>query len=81
MIKKIIHVSHDAIKGNEKGESRPVIAVRVEDEDDTVLYADELIIYGQDGLEAARIKYAEVSPHACKARVWIETENIVEKVK
>jgi hypothetical protein len=44
-------------------------------------YAHEVIIFGQDGKEAARVVYKPQDPLSCGARVWIETQNKVEKVK
>lgn len=40
-------------------------------------HCHEVVIYGQDGKEAARIKYDHYNaPRA--AKVWIETENKIE---
>jgi hypothetical protein len=41
-------------------------------------YANEAIIYGQDGLPAAKIKYSPDAPLSCGAKVWIETYGKVE---
>jgi hypothetical protein len=36
-----------------------------------------VVIFGQDGLEAARIIYSPETPLSCGAKVWIETFNNV----
>jgi hypothetical protein len=43
-------------------------------------YANEVIIYGQDGEEAARVIYSPDKPLSCGAKVWIETNGRVEKI-
>ena len=39
---------------------------------------NEVIIYGQDGLEAARIVYRPDNPIHNGVKVWIETENNID---
>ena len=43
-------------------------------------YAHEVIIYGQDGKEAARVIYRPDKPLSCGAHVWIESTGKVETV-
>ena len=75
-MKTIIHVNQNAIKQNTKNNTRnPVITCKTYKNNK---YADEVIIYGQDGLEAARIRHSPNKPLSCGARVWIETFNKVE---
>lgn len=74
-MKTIIHVNQHNIKANAKGANKPVITCKTYKAN---RYANEVIIYGQDGLEAARIVYSKDKPLSCGARVWIETKNKVE---
>lgn len=76
MKKTIIHVNQQAIQQNRKNNTQnPVITCKTYKDN---RYADEVIIYGQDGLEAARIRHSSNKPLSCGARVWIETYNKVE---
>lgn len=76
MAKTIIHVNQQKIRQNVKfNRKEPVITCKTYKSND---YADEVIIYGQDGKEAARIVYSPDKPISCGARVWIETFNKVE---
>ncbi len=69
-MKKKIHVNQHRIKSNKKnGEDEPVITVKTYKSND---YAHEVIIYGKDGEEAARVVYRPQKPLSCGARVWIE---------
>ena len=75
-MKTIIHVNQQSIQRNRKhGTKDPVITCKTYKENK---YADEVIIYGQDGLEAARVRHSPNKPLSCGARVWIETTNKVE---
>jgi hypothetical protein len=75
-MKTIIHVNQHVIKANNKnGTNKPVITCKTYKSNN---YTDEAIIYGQDGLEAARVVYSKDKPLSCGARVWIETINKVE---
>ena len=76
-MKTIIHVNQHVIKKNKKNnENNPVITCKTYKSND---YAHEVIIYGQDGLEACRVIYRPDKPLSCGAKVWIETENKVER--
>ena len=75
-MKTVIHVNQAIIKSNRKtGENEPVLTVKTYKSND---YAHEVIIYGQDGKEAARVIYRPDKPLSCGARVWIETTGRVE---
>ena len=75
-MKTIIHVNQHKIKSNRKnGTEEPVLTCKTYKTND---YAHEVIIYGQDGLEAARVVYSPHKALPCGARVWIETQNKVE---
>ena len=75
-MKTIIHVNQHIIKSNARnGDSEPVLTCKTYKSND---YAHEAIVYGQDGLEAARIIYRPEKPLSCGAKVWIETTNRVE---
>jgi hypothetical protein len=69
-MKTIIHVNQHNIKANAKGDNKPVITCKTYKSNE---YANEVIIYGQDGKEAARIIYSPDKPLSCGAKVWIET--------
>ena len=71
-MKKIIHVNQHVIKQNKDGQNRPVITCKTYKSND---YAHEVVIYGQDGKEAARVIYRPENPLSCGAKVWIETIN------
>lgn len=74
-MKTIIHVNQHKIKSNGKtGEREPVLTCKTYKSN---TYAHEAIIYGQDGLEAARVIYSPDKPLSCGAKVWIETTNKV----
>lgn len=78
-MKTIIHVNQHKIKANAKNNTNePVLTVKTYKEN---RYAHTAIIYGQDGLEAARVVYQAQDPLSCGARVWIETTNTVEVTK
>jgi len=75
-MKKIIHVNQHKIRSNTKnGTLDPVLTTKTYKDNQ---YSNEVIIYGQDGLEAARVVYRPDKPLSCGARVWIETANNVE---
>jgi hypothetical protein len=74
-MKTVIHVNQHNIKANAKGEKRPVLTCKTYKSN---TYADEAIIYGQDGLPAAKIIYSPDKPLSCGAKVWIETYGKVE---
>ena len=76
-MKTIIHVNQHNIKANKDGENRPVITCKTYKDNK---YAHEAVIYGQDGLVAARVVYSPDKPLSCGAKVWIETENKVETI-
>jgi hypothetical protein len=75
-MKTIIHVNQHKIKSNAKNnDNEPVLTVKTYKNNQ---YAHTAIIYGQDGLEAARVVYRSDDPLSCGARVWIETTNKVD---
>ena len=77
-MKTRIHVNQHVIKSNRKlGEERPVLTVKTYKSND---YAHEVIIYGQDGKEAARVVYRPNKPLSCGAHVWIESQGRVETI-
>lgn len=77
-VKTIIHVNQHIIKKNTRdGTTEPVLTCKTYKSND---YANEAIIYGQDGLEAARVIYSPDKPLSCGAKVWIETKNRVETI-
>lgn len=71
-MKTIIHVNQHNIRANIKGKNLPVITVKNYKENN---YGNEVIIFGNDGEEVARIIYNPDNPLSCGARVWIETKN------
>jgi hypothetical protein len=74
-MKTIIHVNQHNIKANAKGQNLPVITCKTYKSN---TYANQAIIYGQDGLIAAKVIYSPEKPLSCGAKVWIETEGIVQ---
>jgi hypothetical protein len=77
-MKTIIHVNQHKIKANAKnGTKYAVLTCKTYK---TNNYSNEVIIYGQDGLEAARVVYRADDPLSCGARVWIETTNKIESI-
>ena len=74
-MKTIIHVNQHNIRSNKDGQNRPVLTCKTYK---TNTYAHAAIIYGQDGLPAAEIKYQPDKPLSCGAKVWIETYGKVE---
>lgn len=77
-MKTIIHVNKQRIAQNRKnGTEMPVLTCKTYKTND---YGHEAIIYGQDGLPAAKIIYSPHKPLSCGARVWIETQNKVEVI-
>lgn len=77
-MKTRIHVNQHKIRHNKRhGTSEPVITVKTYKSND---YAHEVIIYGQDGKEAARVVYRPNKPLSCGARVWVECSGDVELV-
>ena len=78
-MKKIIHINQHNIRHNSKNQDKkPVITCKTY-KDNT--YTNEAVIYGQDGLEAARVVYRPDNPLSCGAKVWIETNNDVKLLK
>lgn len=74
----MIHVNQHNIRSNAtKGTDRHVLTVKTYKSN---AYTNEVIIYGQDGLECARVIYSPDKPLSCGARVWIETQCKVELV-
>lgn len=75
-MKTIIHINQHNIKANSKLKKKlPVITCKTYK---TNKYANEVIIYGQDGLEAAKIIYSPDKPLSCGAKVWVETINKIK---
>lgn len=77
-MKTIIHVNQHKIKSNEKnGLNEPVLTCKTYKDNN---YAHEAIIYGQDGLESAKVIYSKGKPLSCGATVWIETQNKIKTI-
>ena len=76
-MKTIIHVNQHNIKANAKGASLPVITCKNYKSN---TYANEVIIYGQDGLIDAKIIYSPEKPLSCGAKVWVETYGKLETI-
>ena len=74
-MKTIIHVNQHKIRSNCKNNSNEAVLTCKTYKSNT--YAHEAIIYGQDGLEAARVIYSPDKPLSCGAKVWIQTNNKV----
>jgi hypothetical protein len=74
-MKTIIHVNQHNIRSNAKGASLPVLTCKTYNSN---VYANSVVIYGQDGLPAAKIVYQPDKPLSCGAKVLIETQGKVE---
>ena len=68
-----IHVNQHRIKANAKGEDLPVLTVKTYKENRT---CNEVVIHGP-----SRVVYSADKPLSCGAKVWIETESLVEVVR
>ena len=78
-MKTVIHINQHVIKANKKDSgNRPVITCKTYKSN---TYAHEVIIYGQDGKEAARVVYSPEKPLSCGAKAWVETHNRVETIE
>lgn len=78
-MKTFCHVNQHIIKKNRKtGSKEPVLTIKTHKSNK---YGSEVVIYGQDGKEAARLVYRPDKPLSCGATVWIESENKVEIVE
>jgi len=74
-MKTVVHVNQHVIKANRKhGKTDPVLTVKTYRSN---AYAHEVVLYGQDGKEAARVVYRPDKPLSCGAHVWIETKHNV----
>ena len=74
-MKTIIHVNQHRIKANVKHDkNEPVLTVKTYKSND---YGHQAVLYGQDGLEAARVVYRKDNPLSCGAHCWIETKQKV----
>lgn len=70
-MKTVINVNRHVIASNKKnGNDAPPLSAKTYC---TNIYGKEVIIYGQDGKEAARVVYRPDKPLSCGATVWIET--------
>ncbi len=67
----VLHVNQHVIRANlKRGESNPPLTIRWGSK--TTTRCREAMIFGQDGLPAARLIYSPEKPLSCGARVWIE---------
>tara|TARA_R110000764_G_scaffold6165_3_gene23420 strand:- start:1554 stop:1811 length:258 start_codon:yes stop_codon:yes gene_type:complete len=77
-MKTVIHVNQHIIKSNSKrNEREPVLTCKTYKSN---TYAHNVIIYGQDGEESARVIYSPDKPLSCGAKVWIETSNKIKTI-
>lgn len=68
-----VHVNSNTIKSNAKhDENEPPLTIRTSQHKE---YCHEVVLLGQDGLEAARVVYRPNNPLSCGAKVWIETRS------
>ena len=68
-----IHVNQHHIKANAKGADLPVLTVKTYKENRT---CNEVVVHGP-----SRVVYSADKPLSCGAKVWIETESLVEVVR
>jgi hypothetical protein len=75
-MKTIIHVNQHVIKSNFKNnENNPVLTCKTYKEN---IYAHEVLILDDNGVEVAKIVYKPNKPLSCGAKVWIETQNEIK---
>jgi hypothetical protein len=74
------HVHKGNLKRNEVDKTNlpPIICTAESGEED---YAHLVIIYGQDGKEAARMIYNPEADNIHSVKVWVETENRIDKIQ
>ena len=68
-----IHVNQHHIKANAQGADLPVLTVKTYKENRT---CNEVVVHGP-----SRVVYSPDKPLSCGAKVWIETESLVEVVR
>ena len=68
-----IHVNQHNVRANAKGADLPVITVKTYKEN---LKCNEVLVHGP-----SRVVYSPDKPLSCGAKVWIETESLVEVVR
>ena len=68
-----IHVNQHHIKANAKGADLPALTVKTYKENRT---CNEVVVHGP-----SRVVYSADKPLSCGAKVWIETESLVEVVR
>jgi len=75
-MKTIIHVNQHVIKANQKtGSNEPVLTIKTYKSN---TYAHTANILDSSGNVVAKVVYSPDNPLPCGAKVWIETENVVE---
>jgi hypothetical protein len=75
-MKTIIHVNQHVIKSNTKNnENKPVLTCKTYKNN---VYASEILILDNNGIEVAKIIYSKDKPLSCGAKVWIETQNEIK---
>jgi hypothetical protein len=65
-----IHVNQHNVRANARGADLPVLTVKTYKSN---TYANEVVINGP-----SRVVYSPDKPLSCGARVWVETEAVVE---
>ena len=68
-----IHVNQHHVRANTKGADLPVLTVKTYKENRT---CNEVVVHGP-----SRVVYSPDKPLSCGAKVWIETESLVEVVR
>jgi len=68
-----IHVNQHHITANGRGADLPVLTVKTYKEN---LKCNEVLIHGP-----SRVVYSPDKPLSCGAKVWVETESLVEVVR
>ena len=71
-----IHVNQHHIKANAKSSFPPVLPVLTVKTYKENRTCNEVVIHGP-----SRVVYSEDKPLSCGAKVWIETESLVEVVR
>jgi len=77
-MKTVIHVNQHNIKANAKGANLPVLTVKDYKQNRK---CNAAFIKDETGVIIAKLVYLPNKPLSCGAKVWIETEMVVETVR
>ena len=76
-MKTVLHVNQHNIRANNKGADLPVLTVKDYRQNRK---CNEAVLKDDNGIIIARLVYSPNKPLSCGAKVWLETELIVETI-